>query len=208
MYYTDITIFEINHRIEFLQAERDRVISYFNSLKPRNAFDESDREDKKSQKIRQEINFNLNKTRKFVLETNVSTHIFYSPPPAVGGLQGNIDLFENMFSLERFQISPQTLTDCIDKSIGIYANNRRKAIIRTFNPLWWIWKFVKTIVSFPFYLIQEAGFNSTKMENSFVGKVYKFISSIIIVLASAIVVLNAFGYQDKFVDFVKNIFNL
>ncbi len=206
MSYKEITIFELVQRCDFLVQVKKDIIEYFNKL----SYDlmEHPIENEDASILRQKINQNLRKIIRYISATGTPTSIYYSPPPSVGGLCGEIDFFENIFNLSRFRIPPATVVDSIDQSLGIYNDERFHALWRTINPLWWIWKLVKKIVRFPFFLIKEAGFNASKVENSFLGKFYSFVSSAIILLASALAILNAFGYQEKFVNYIKGLFGI
>lgn len=206
MFYDEITIFELVRRIDFLIQTKKDIAEYFKGLSY--DFMGHPSENDEASRLRQKINQNLRKITRYIVATGTSSSIFYTPPPAIGGIQGDIDLVSNMFNLSRFDISPNMLIDKIDQSIGIYNDEKIRALIRTLNPFWWAWKLIKKIVRFPFFLIQEAGFNTSKIERSFVGKLYSFISSVIVLLAALLAILSAFGYQDRFVSYTKGLLGL
>lgn len=192
MNYKEITIFELDKRIKFLIESREDTVNYFSQL----SYDLMDHpaENKSASELRQKINYNLSKIEKFISATGTRTSIFYSPPPAIGGIQGNIDLFANIFNLDKFDISPKWITDCFEKSIGIYNNERKSAIIRTFNPFWWLWKLIKVIIGIPFFILNEAGFDSGRFENSILGKIIKLALEVAVGVAIAYIVFK-FGWN-------------
>jgi len=84
----------------------------------------------KAQQARLQINRALDEIHKIISAAGVSTVIGYAPPPITGGLAGNIDVLLNVFNIQRYGISPNTILDQIDRAIGIYENNKRAATLR------------------------------------------------------------------------------
>lgn len=206
MHYKDITIFEVNKRINFLIQSKKDITEYFENLSEGFALDVT--ENKVARKKRQEINFYLKKLISYVRFADVNTSIYYSPPPVTGGPAGNIDIISNIFNLHSFQLKQESLVDMIDQALGIYDEEKTSAFIRTFNPFWWAWKLLKWIANIPFVLLQEVGFNTSKIENNFFGKLLKLIFELITFLAALFAVLKAMGYEENFVSLIKKIIKL
>lgn len=71
------------------------------------------------------------------------------------------------------------------------------------NPVWWLLQ----ITRLPFVLFKKAGFNIGKIESSVFGKIVRWVIGAVVVFGGAILpILDAFGYKNNFVNFVKNIF--
>lgn len=103
----------------------------------------------------------------------------YTPPPAIGGCIQNIDLIDNLFNLQNYDIEVQTLIDIIDRALGIYERDLKNSIIRTLNLFFWLEKSLELISSLPFYLLGSVGFNRLRLETSDIGKLVKFIIKLI-----------------------------
>lgn len=202
----DLTIFEIVARIDFLTESRKEIIGYFNDT----SFDDFDHLDRvegdKARKLRSIINTKISKINEYVISAMVNTYIYYSPPPAIGGLAGNIDLFANIFNLARFEIDPQQITDAIERAIGKYENQRKAAIIRTFNPFWWIFKLIRAIAYVPFLILKEIGFDTSKFERTILGRLIKLIFDLAVFLAALLAILKALGVDEQVINWVKGIF--
>ncbi len=198
-YYKKITIWENYRRTKLLLEFRNLVVTYFANLLV------SGRrvENKKAQQARIEINMILDKTYFVVISAGVKPTIYYSPPPSIGGLEGDIDLIHNIFNLYRYQIEPRKILDFIERAIGIYENDRHNALLRTLNPLFWLGLILDYIVSLPFKVIGKIGFNQEKIESSITGKIIKGILYFITVLASFLTVLEKIGYLEKFISLIQ-----
>lgn len=199
----DLTFFEIKDRIDFLSGTRDKIVEYFNDTEI--GYGLHIIEGKKASKIRSGLNMEINKAREYVLSSGVSTSLFYAPPPAIGGIQGNIDLFNNIFNLSRFEIDSQQIKDMIERSVGNYQNEKRPAILRTFNPFWWLFRLTRSIAAVPFWMLKEAGINTTRFEKSIPGKLIKLVFDAVVFLAALLGVLKAFGFDEQFITFCKHI---
>ena len=116
----------------------------------------------------------------YVVRARQSPRIHYAPPPAVGGLTGEIDLLANLFNLGRLQIPVTMVYDLIDRAIGVYEYQDSQKWKNWINPLYWIGE----IIRFPFGLLRFAGFDGLKFEASWFGKFYKLIIGLIAVVVS------------------------
>ena len=55
---------------------------------------------------RQRINLTSNQAHRIIAAAGIATTITWTPPPAVGGYVQRIEVFSNLFGLDRYQISP------------------------------------------------------------------------------------------------------
>ena len=114
----------------------------------------------------------------------------------IGGRNRKFDLIFNMFNLDRYNVPPQWILDCLNHARGVYAGDEKRALLRTFNPLWWIKKALVTVIHIPIALFRVAGFNTTGFENSIVGKLLKLIVGTVSLAAAALVTVNLLGGLD------------
>lgn len=200
--YKKITIWENRKRAKLLIEFRNLVDTYFSNLKHLH-FGLAVHENEKAKQVRIEINMSLDKMYSVIISAGVKPTIYYSPPPAVGGFAGNIDLIHNIFNIHRFQIGPQELLDIIERAIGIYENDRLNALLRTVNPLFWLGLILDYVVSFPFKVIGKIGFNQKKIESSITGRIIKGALYLIIVLAAFLTVLEKIDYLEEFISLIQ-----
>lgn len=196
-HYKKMFIWENIKRTNELISFRNLVTKYFNNA-PCHWMADGRVENDEAVESRRQINLVIDKICQFVSEAGIPTTIYYSPPPAIGGLSGDIDLLANIFNLHKFQISKDTLSDKIERAIGVYQNDKTKAWIRTLNPLFWIYLILNYLVSLPFKLLWLAGFDRARIESSFAGKLLKMIISIITVGAAFLTVLEKLDYLESF----------
>lgn len=201
-YYKKITIWENRNRTKLLIEFRSLVVTYFKNMHIKGFFFDVV-ENKKARQVRIEINMILDKIYSFILLAGVNPTMPYYPPPVVGGLARNIDMILNIFDLHRYQIKPQQLLNLIERSIGIYENDRLNALLRTVNPFFWLGLILDYIVSLPFKVIGKIGFNQEKIESSITGKIIKGIFYLITFLASFLAVLKYIGYLEKFMSLIQ-----
>ncbi len=139
------------------------------------------------QELRQWLNRNIPLVTMHANRVGISTSIYYSPPPAVGGIRGEFDLLGNLFQLSRFQIAPTMVYDMLDRAIGQYdaliLERRRKLV----NPFYWL----GAIIRLPFKFLDFAGFNGKSIEKGIAGKLYKLVASI---GAAVLVTLEIYGH--------------
>ena len=201
-HYKKIAIWENRKRAKLLIEFRDLVVTYFNNLK-HSDFGFKVHENEEAKQVRIKINMGLYKIHSAMILAGVNPTIYYSPPPAIGRLAGNIDLINNIFNLHRFQIGSQELLDVIERAIGIYENDRLNALFRTVNPLFGISLILDYIVSLPFKVIGKMGFNQKKIESSITGRVIKSTLYLIMVLAAFLTVLEKIDYLEKFISLIQ-----
>lgn len=203
-WYKDIPIWENRRRSKLLIEFKNSIVEYFNSVEYRDVFDLNVEpiENEGVQRIRSRINLVIHEIHFIVLSSGVAPTIYYSSPPAVGGIAGNIDLINNIFNLRRFEIDTRHLIDIVEGSIGLYERDRLSSFLRTINPFYWIALILNFLVSLPFQILGRVGFNQEKMENSVVGKAIKGTLYLITVFSAFLTIVEKLGY----LQWVKNLF--
>ena len=196
-YFKKITVFENKKRITTLKLFKEYVKQYFNNIK-HIMYGSEISENETAKEYRSKINLILNQVHAYIIFSGVKTTIYYSPPVTTGGIAGQVDLLHNIFNFHNLQLDSKQLMDSIERSIGIYENDRVQSIIRTFNPFFWI-DFVFTYFSrIPFKIIGSIGFNQNKLESSILGKIIKMILYLIMVFSAFLTVLDKLNLLDSF----------
>lgn len=129
--------------------------------------------------LRSQINQSVPIITSYIREVGEPVTIYYSPPPAVGGLTGSFDLLANIFNPSLMGTTQHTL-DMLDRAIGRYEFLIRNRWKRWVNPFHWIGE----IIRIPFYLLKFSGFDGNKIEFSIVGKIYKAFVSVTALIGS------------------------
>lgn len=188
-YYKNTLMWENERRLNELAEFRGLIITYFNNSQ-RHWSNEEPTEQAMATEARVAINRAMDEVHDIIRYSGIDPSITYTPPPMVGGYRQNIDLVRNIFNIHRFQISPQTLLDFIDRAIGVYHRDARAAVFRTINPFFYLKLVFNWIARLPFVLLGNVGFNGKKAEASFLGRISKGLIYLITVLASLLTVLH------------------
>lgn len=128
-----------------------------------------------SQEIREHLNRSIPFVIAYLRAAGVDTAIQYSPPPALGGMAGRIDVFANLFQLGQLMLRQNPVHDMLDRGIGMYDYWIENQWKKWINPLFWIGELIRL----PFKLLDFAGFNSINIESSIFGKIYKLLASLV-----------------------------
>lgn len=84
--------------------------------------------------------------------------------------------------------------DLIERSIGRYEMNRRRALARSLNPLFYVWLIFDWIAQIPFAFVGMLGFDREKAESSTIGRVFKSGYCLVVALASLLTILHLLDY--------------
>lgn len=203
-FFNEILIWENKRRVQKLLEFRSDVVEYFSNSKYE--WMNRDRvENDKSQAARQKLNRALEYTHDVLICSGTGTRIRYTPPAAIGGYIQDLDLVENIFNLQNYQISPNNLLDIIDRAIGIYESDQSSAVIRVLNPFFYLEIFLDWISMVPFKLLAKLGFNQVKAQESFIGKIFKGLVYLITALASILTVLQLIDHLDPAKELIRKI---
>ena len=203
-YYTKIACWENKRRLRKLQEFREKIVLYFNNSSYV-SLAEGRTENDAARAVRAPLNRMMIEVRSIILAADLSIYISYTPPAIIGGYTRDVDIIANIFNLHQFQMSPQYVVDYIDCAIGVYESNKLSSFFKTINPLFWFALALEYLVGLPFSVLGKAGFNSKKIEDSFLGKFVKTILYLIMVLASLLTILQFTGYLDEFNAFIRAI---
>lgn len=153
-----IAAIENAKRIDVLANFRTLVVEYFNNSRLE-GFVGNRIEQPPAKAARVEINKLLAKVEPIVSAAHVFTVVTWTPAPAVGGYIQHVELVHNIFNLGHFEIPPTQVIDILDQAIGVYENNRQKAQIRLYNPLFYVGLLLDWIAKSPFTIARRAGFD-------------------------------------------------
>lgn len=182
MRYQELTFWQNLSSQQALKNYQRQVGRYFELVDydiDRNIIDTAE-----SKRIRQFLNREAEKILTIFRDVTFSVNVVHTPPPAIGGLVQRINLIDNLFNLQHYDIEPQALIDMIDQVLGVYERDFVMSIVRTFNPLYWLGKFLEIIASLPFYILGRLGFERNKLERSSTGKVVKWLIKLLILVGS------------------------
>ena len=202
-YYTKILIWESKRRLNKLKAFRSLMIRYFNNS--RVGFGGGRVEDSAAKEARREINLLRDEIHSIILNSGIDPSFSWTPPAAVGDDETEIDLIEDIFNLDQFDIGPNNLLDLIDRAIGKYDSNRKSAFIRTFNPFFYLGLVLDTISDLPFIAIGILGFNRQKIKTSAIGRLVKGILYLTIIVAAVLTILHLLDFVEPIKQFVHKL---
>ncbi len=199
--YTKILIWENKKRLNKLMEFRDYILTYFNNSRAEWIMDPRV-EEVAAQEARFNINLSMKEAHSIILKSGITPTLSWTLPSAGGRYSTNVDLIENIFNLHEFQIDPRLVLDNIDRAIGIYASNTRSALIRIFNPFFYIGLVFDFISDLPFIALGKLGFNHHKARSSAIGRLVKGFFYLITVFAAFLTILHLLGYLDPVKQFV------
>ena len=202
-YYTKILIWENKRRLNKLREFRPLMIRYFNNS--RVGFGGGRVEESAAKEARREINLLRDEIHSIILNSGIDPSFSWTPPAAVGDDETEIDLIEDIFNLDQFDIGPNNLLDLIDRAIGKYDANRKSAFVRTFNPFFYLGLVLDTISDLPFIAIGILGFNRQKMKASVVGRLVKGILYLTIIVAAVFTILHLLDFVEPIKQFVHKL---
>ncbi|WP_421787380.1 hypothetical protein [Hyphobacterium sp.] len=174
-HYKHVTVFENKYRLAKLRGFRTKVTDYFDNVEHNWRVDDPIENDHASA-LRPALNEDLLHVGDIVRAADVQTTMQQLPAPAIGGYRLSFDLFRDLLRLRSFELTEQATLDAMDRAIGRYQNDQIYAWVRTFNPLWWLWRLLNIVVSLPFALAELSGFERERFEQSVSGKLVRLIS--------------------------------
>ena len=195
---------EAKRGLDFLRRFRQKVVGYHNNAEWDDIGNDYD-ENPEGVKLRQEINEDLAEATEACQKVGQSTIVYYSPPPATGGLQGDVDVLTNIFRLPSLGMNTNQLLDRLDRAMGVYRYTVSYLWRRLFNPFYWIGKGLALIGSIPFRVLRIAGFKIEQVETSLTGKLVKFLISFVTLIYFSLAILEMLDLLAPVVAAVKRI---
>ncbi len=202
-HYTRILIWENKRRLNELREFRSFMIRYFNNS--RVGFGGGRVEESAAKEARREINRLRDEIHSIILNSGIDPIFSWTPPSAVGGDETEIDLIEDIFDLDQFDIGANNVLGIIDRAIGEYDSNRKSAFIRTFNPFFYLGRALDVITDLPFIITRILGFNREKIKASTIGRLVKGILYLIIIVAALLTILHLFNLVEPIKQFLHEL---
>ena len=119
-----------------------------------------------------------------------------------------IDLIDDIFDLDQFDIGPNNVLGLIDRAIGEYDSNRKSAFVRTLNPFFYLGRVLDTISDLPFIIVGIFGFNRQKIKASTIGKLVKGILYLFIIVVAFLTILHLLDFVEPIKQFVHKLLDL
>ncbi len=139
--------------------------------------------DSERQAVRSVLNKALRDIEDIVVAAGVSPIETTRPSPTV---HFDVNLFVEMFSLTRIEISQRHVIDRVERAIGVYEREHRASKRRTWNPLWWLSRA-------PFYVLRAAGFDTAPIEFTLLGRALRTLPTAVVVVASTLAIISQLG---------------
>lgn len=180
--YSDLPFWGNIIRSRQLEKYQSRIQEYFNLVD----YDDLERaiiDNQESKKIRRLLNKQAGAIEIYIIETGLSPCLTHIDAPAMGSRATRVNVIDNLFNLQYFDIEPQEVIDIIDRALGVYEKDFAKSVIRAINPIFWLGRILELISSIPFYLLGRIGFNQQKLEESFIGRLVKLVIKVATLLA-------------------------
>ena len=195
---------EAKRGFELLKRFRQKVVDYDNNALW-NDYDNDYAENQEAVSLRQQINEDMPEATTAIQKVGHSTIVYYSPPPATGGLQGDMDVLTNIFRLPYLGMDTTQLLDRLDQAIGAYRYAVSYLWRRLFNPFYWIGKGLALIGSIPFRVLRIAGFDAERAETSLTGKLVKAIMYFLTIIYSSLGILQMLDLLAPVVTAIKQL---
>ena len=188
---SDLLYWVVRKRIAILlrfQEEYGKYISHSSSLRVAGSMPS----DEAGVLARADLNLMLNEVSNYLREADCYPTVRYREAPVSGGRVMSIDVIQNLFRLNSFEIPDMVVTDYLQRAIGHYQNDLLPSLLRTINPFWWLWRGLRSVIGVPFVLLGWAGYDRDRAESSQVGRLFKFIVAIATITVGLIAFLDAF----------------
>lgn len=181
--YSKLTFIQNKHRQSTLREFRDLIDNYFKNIDF--DFDRDIIDTEESRKTRQSINKKIDGVDKVMGDAECSAIILHTAPPMLGGRQQRLNILQNVFNMQNYDIPVQTLIDFIDQASGVYEADFWRSVVRTFNPFFWLIRLIDFMTGAPFRLVEKvSGKSQTKAESSVLGRLIKVFIGIISLLVT------------------------
>ncbi len=182
------------------------MIRYFNNS--RVGFGGGRVEESTAKKARYDLNRLRDEIHSIILNSEVDPSFSWTLSAATGGDDTEIDLIEDLFNLDQFDIGPNNALGIIDKAIGQYDSNRKSAFIRTLNPFFYIGVALDTISDLPFIVIGLFGLKRERIRTSAIGRPIKAILYLTTAIAALLAILHFSGFLEPAGRYISKLLGL
>lgn len=194
-HYRAMTIFQNLENLRTLKKFRKLAERYFENV-DYGSYGLTVSENRKAKAVRSQLNLMMERVKRSLRYIDLRSEICPAPPLDVPESEEGVYLVENLFNLHALKISPRTLIDYVERAIGAYRDEKPRALVRTFSPLFWLSVLLDWAAGLPFAILGALGLNRSGMETSPLGKLFKGCIRAAIVAAAFAFALHALGYLD------------
>jgi hypothetical protein len=129
--------------------------------------------------LRAEIAQKIPTIRRIAAEIGIQTERYSCPPPIIsGGPRLPVGIFDSALEDLGYEHTEHaTREDTLNKMIGILNETKKHALVRMLNPL----TYLQFLLSMPFLIIKQTGFNTDKIEDELIGKTVKLIFLVVLI---------------------------
>ncbi len=153
-------------------------------------------ENETAQNARHQMNLLMSDVISSIDLIGIPRTVFYSPPPAIGGYAGPVDLIGGVFQFYQFRIEPQMAKDVLSRAVGVYETKATHLFRQCFNPFFWLGWAANKVLSVPFRILGQAGFDGNMLEHSLLGKLFKAIAGFAGFLLAVVGIADKLGYLE------------
>ena len=153
-------------------------------------------------KLREELAKAIPRAVEIAYKNHVAIRLQSYPAPAVGGAVIRLNMFSAILQDTSYGgVEHKWIEDKINESIGCTERRLKVELFNLFNPFYWLYGVLVFVVRIPFHIVSISGFNVSKVEDHFLGKLFKLIGMGIIIY-----VLVKLGIEKtEIVDFLKTL---
>ena len=205
-HYTKILIWENKRRIKKLRDFRTLMIRYFNNSQV--GLGGGRVEEDAAQEAKSKINLLIAEVHSIILNSGVNPVLSWTPPAGLGDHAIEVDLIENIFDLDLFDIGPSNLLAVIDEVIEKYDSNRKAVFVRTCNPFLYLGWMLDIISDLPFIVMGIFGFNQQNIKMSIIGRLIKGALYLITIIAAFLAILHLLGFLEPVTQHIRKLLRL
>lgn len=153
-------------------------------------------------KLREELAKGIRRAVEIAHKNKVTINVKSLPAPAVGGAIIPVNLFHAILKdTSHGGVDNTWIEDKINETIGCAERRLKLELFNLFNPLYWLYCILVFVVRIPFHIISISGFDVSKVEDHFLGKLFKLAEMGIIIY-----VLIKLGIEKtEILDFLKTL---
>ncbi len=136
------------------------------------------------EKVRMQVVRGLLRATRIALKLNVPVIFTSHPMPALAGSTPvvNTPCFDCIINDPTYVGVPHRMIfDTMVQTIGECESKVKEEFIHLINPFYWLKELLVFIIRIPFVLIQASGFDVSKVEDQFIGKLFKLVEIVGIV---------------------------
>ncbi|MBL7189157.1 MAG: hypothetical protein ISS70_22750 [Phycisphaerae bacterium] len=133
-------------------------------------------------RLREEVAKGIPRAIEIARKNHIAISLQSYPAPAVGGAVIRLNIFSAILQdTSHGGIHHQWIEDKINETIGSAERRQRAELSKLFNPMYWLYGVLVFVVRIPFHLVSISGFNVSKVEDHFLGRLFKLAEIAVIV---------------------------